>query len=101
MPTKVDLWDADGLHIWASINQDKALTTSGRDPGPPSGFGNEYEYILTVAQADINTVVVAPGGVPGDDLLPLLEANGPMIKEKGEQAWLRSLGITLGLSYWC
>jgi hypothetical protein len=100
MTTKVDLWDAGGLHIWAEINSDKALTISGQDLHPPGPFGDEYEYVLTVAPADIDTVVVALGGAPGDDVLPLLKANGPMIKNTGEQAWLQSLGITPELWNW-
>ncbi len=63
-----------------------------RGPRPP-GDGGEYEYFLAIEQEDIFRVVAALGGAHGDDVLPLLQANGEMIYHAGEQTWLKSLGI--------
>jgi hypothetical protein len=39
----VDLYDRDGLHIWADLNAKGALVISGQDLRPPFGW-DEYEY---------------------------------------------------------
>ena len=73
-----------------------ALTISDQDLAQPSSSRTSTSF----AKPDIDTVVVALGGAPGDDVLPLLQANGPMMKVKGGQAWLHSLGITPELRNW-
>lgn len=94
------LWDADGLHIWANFDEERNLVISGQDLNPPAPFGDEYEYALTVQREDIDKVVEALGGVRGEGVMRLLEAHGPEIKSKGEQAWLESIGVTPKLWSW-
>jgi hypothetical protein len=96
MSESVTLWDRDHLHIWAEITNGSRLRIAGQDLRPPPAMGGEYEYFLTVEPEDIPRVVAALGGAKGDDVLPLLEANGEMIYHAGEQTWLKSLGIEPG-----
>ncbi len=90
MSKPVTLWDSDHLHIWAEITNGGRLQIAGQDL---RAMGGEYEYFLTIQQQDIPRVVAALGGAQGDDVLPLLQANGEMIYHAGEQTWLKSLGI--------
>lgn len=46
-----------------------------------------------MASDDVPTVVTVLGGKPGDDVMPLIEANIEMIVRTGEKTWLESLGI--------
>jgi len=55
----------------------------------PPFMGGEYEYWLTAEPGDIPRVVAALDGAEGDDVLPLLQANGEMIYHAGEQTWLK------------
>lgn len=96
MSDRVTLKDSNGLHVTAEILDTGELQIAGQDLGPPSGMGSEYEYWLTVQPGEIGRVVAALGGTDGDDVLPLLQANGEMICHTGEQKWLTSLGITPG-----
>ncbi len=85
MSERVTLWDSDRLHIWAEFTRRGQLEIAGQDLGPPSAMGSEYEYFLTVEPGEISRVVAALGGAEGDDVLPLLQANGEMIYHAGEQ----------------
>jgi hypothetical protein len=94
--TQVKLWETDGLTVRASLLEDGRLSITGQDLNAGRVFGpgnSEYEYGLTVATADVDAVVVALGGRPGDDVLALLELHGQQIVTVGEQTWLRGLGI--------
>ncbi|WP_127782860.1 hypothetical protein [Rhodococcus sp. X156] len=98
MSERVTLRDSNGLYVWAEILDDGVLQIAGQDLGPPQGLGlgSEYEYWLTVQPDEISLVVAALGGAEGDDVLPLLQANGDQICQTGEQKWLTSLGIEPG-----
>ena len=93
MSKPVTLWDSNHLHIGAEITNDGRLQIAGQDL---RAMGGEYEYFLTIEQADIPRVVAALGGAQGDDVLPLLQANGEIIYHAGEQTWLKSLDIEPG-----
>ena len=58
MSKPVTLWDSDHLHIGAEITNDGRLQIAGQDL---RAMGGEYEYILTIEQADIPRVVAALG----------------------------------------
>ncbi|WP_424638537.1 hypothetical protein [Embleya sp. AB8] len=59
--------------------------------------GPEYEYVITVAAADIPTIVRALGGAADADVLELLTRHRTAIVRKGEYTWLGELGITVEL----
>jgi hypothetical protein len=97
--TQVKLWQTDGLSVTASLLEDGRLSINGHDLQADRVFGpgnSEYEYALTVDVRDVDRVVTALGGRPGDDVLALLEVNGQQIVTVGEQTWLRGLGIDPG-----
>lgn len=48
---------------------------------------------MAVLRADGETVVVALGVAPGDDVLPLLSEHDPAIPSTGETVRLRSIGV--------
>ncbi|MEU1378280.1 hypothetical protein ABZ442_32210 [Streptomyces triculaminicus] len=90
---KVSLYAANKLWVDARINVEGKLLIQGQDLN-----NGEYEYMLSVPEAEIPKVVAALGGAPGDDVLELLAAHGPEIVRFGEMRWLKSLGIEPGFS---
>ena len=93
----VTLWAEDEWAVWArrGIDNDD-LVIFGQDLRSPSFFGadiTEYEYGLTVAEADIPTVLTALRADPGADVLDVLAASGSEMVKVGESKWLTALGI--------
>ena len=86
----VDLYDRDGLHIWADLNAKGALVISGQDLRPPFGW-DEYEYSFTIPPEDLPLIGVALGGPDDNSVLNLLAAEGERIVP-GVQGWLDSVG---------
>jgi hypothetical protein len=85
----VDLYDRDGLHIWADLNAEGALVISGQDLRPPFGW-DEYEYSYTIPPEDLPLVGAALGGADDHTVLNLLAAGGERIVP-GVQSWLDSV----------
>ncbi|MBO0652889.1 hypothetical protein J1792_08830 [Streptomyces triculaminicus] len=90
---KVSLYAANKLWVDARINVEGKLLIQGQDLN-----NGEYEYMLSVPEAEIPKVVAALDGAPGDDVLELLAARGTEIVQFGEMRWLKSLGIEPGFS---
>jgi len=86
----VDLYDRDGLHIWADLNTEGALVISGQDLKPPFGW-DEYEYSFTIRPEDVPLIGAALGGTHDDSVLSLLVAGGERIVP-GVQSWLDRVG---------
>jgi hypothetical protein len=86
----VDLYDRDGLHIWADLNTEGALVISGQDLRPPCGW-DEYEYSFTIPPEDLPLIGAALGGTHNNSVLNLLAAEGERIVP-GVQSWLDSVG---------
>lgn len=86
----VDLYDRDGLRIWADLNTDGALVISGQDLRPPFGW-DEYEYSFTIPAEDLQLIGAALGGARDDSVLNLLAAKGERIVP-GVKSWLDSVG---------
>ncbi|MEZ5090873.1 MAG: hypothetical protein R2719_14915, partial [Micropruina sp.] len=67
--------DGSWLNLWASLDGDGNLQLHGQDLGPvtrsvsPDG---EYEYVMTIAAADVPRFVELAGGTPGHNVLQLL-----------------------------
>jgi hypothetical protein len=93
---RVALWSGNKLYVDAVLRPDGTLVFQGQDLNPNNPWGAEYEYALSVGPADVPRVVAALGGSDGDDVLALLLANGERIVRRGEQGWLRTLGIDPG-----
>jgi hypothetical protein len=93
----VTLWSSEGRAVWARRGEDnRGLVILGQDLCVPPFFGEslrEYEYALTVAEADIPTVLSALRAAPGADVLDALESAGSELVRTGESKWLRALGI--------
>jgi hypothetical protein len=90
MTVMTTIWNQDRLSVKVGLTGDGSLTISGYDLKD----NNNYEYILTVAAADVPTVFAALPGPPEADLITRLQANAEMfVVNVGEQAWLESLGI--------
>ena len=86
----VDLYDRDGLHIWADLNTEGALVISGQDLRPPFGW-DEYEYSFTIPPEDLPLIRAALGGTHDNSVLNLLAAEGERIMPS-VQSWLESVG---------
>ncbi|HET9518946.1 MAG TPA: hypothetical protein VFO77_14590 [Actinoplanes sp.] len=94
--TKINLWSRNQSYVDAVLRPDGALEFLGHDLNPQNPWGAEYEYALRVEPVDVPRVVAALGGRPGDNVLALVRAYGEHIVRRGEQTWLRSLGIEPG-----
>lgn len=89
MAAMTSIWDRNKLSVEVGLKDDGSLTFSGCD-----NKGNrDYEYDITVAAADVPTVLAALPGPPEDDLITRLQWNAEMIITTGESTWLESLGI--------
>jgi hypothetical protein len=86
------MWAQDQLFVDVSVTEDGSLRFSGYD----LKGDRDYEYFLTVAEADVPTILAALPGPPEDDVITRLLSNADMIIKMGELAWLESLGITPG-----
>lgn len=89
MAQMTSIWDQDRLSVKVGLTENGSLTFSGYDLKD----NNDYEYAITVAAADIPTVLAALPGRPEDDVIRRLKANAKMIITMGESTWLKSLGI--------
>jgi hypothetical protein len=93
----VTLWSSAGRTVWARRGEDnRELVIFGQDLCVPPFFGEslrEYEYGLSVAEADIPTVLTALQAAPDADVLDVLERAGSELVRAGESKWLRALGI--------
>jgi len=83
-----------GLSVDVSRTMGGGVQFEGQDLNPTPFSDSEYEYILTVGNHDVPTIIEALGGKPSDDVLGLIEANIEKIVRTGELTWLRSLGIS-------
>jgi hypothetical protein len=96
-PRRVTLWSADGLTVQARRDPDHdGLVIEGQDLRSEAFFGTgvtEYEYALTVAEADLPAVLTALRAEPDADVLDVLAATGSEVVAAGEAAWLTRLGI--------
>ncbi len=66
----------DFRRLTASVTRDGALRVDGHDLGPGTAIvspDGEYEWVTTVAAADVGRLVVLLGGREGDDVLDVLE----------------------------
>ena len=97
---RVSLLAADSRWVWAELAESGALVISGQDLRPPPGFGDEYEWTITVEAVDVPVVVAALGGNVGDDVLALLAAHADQIIRTGESRWLRGIGVEPQLWSW-
>jgi hypothetical protein len=77
------------LSVTVGRTEDGSLRFSGYD----LEGNNDYEYIITVAAADIPTIWAALPGSPEDDVIARLAANAETVMSAGEQTWIESLGI--------
>jgi hypothetical protein len=98
----VTLWSDNGLTVTARRGIDDKLVIDGQDlkRSPlPGGEITEYEYGLTVASADIPTVLSALRAAPDADVLDVLEKAGPEVVKFGEKRWLAQIGVEV--EFWC
>ena len=66
--------------LGAFVDGAGALRVHGQDLGPGTAMvssDGEYEWFMTVAAGDVQRLVALLGGQPGDDVLELLEGEGP------------------------
>lgn len=95
--------DGSWLNLWASLDGDGNLQLHGQDLGPvtrsvsPDG---EYEYVMTIAAADVPRFVELAGGTPGHNVLQLLADrwSGPASFEL--ERMLRASDIPVELQIW-
>jgi hypothetical protein len=83
------MWVEDRLSVTVGFTEDGSLRFSGYD----LNGNNDYEYFITVAAADVPTVLAALPGSPEDDAIARLVANAEMVMSVGEKTWIESLGI--------
>ena len=91
----VTLWSANGLTVTARRGIDDNLVINGQDlrSSPILGEVTEYEYGLSVARADIPTVLAALRAAPDADVLDVLESAGTEVVRIGESRWLAEIGV--------
>lgn len=66
----------DFRRLTASVTREGALRVEGHDLGPGTAIvspDGEYEWVTTVAAADIGRLVALLGGREGDNVLDVLE----------------------------
>src|SRR5689334_7378777 len=84
-----------GLTVKAYLD-DGDLVILGEDLGASELFGedvSEYAYGLTVAAADVPTVLNALDVAAGLDVLDALVLRGADLVRIGEAGWLESIGV--------
>ncbi len=69
------MWARDGLFVSLVREDDGGL----RFDGQHLANGQEYEYSLSVAAADLPTIVAALGGGPSDDVIDLLVSHASTV----------------------
>jgi hypothetical protein len=92
----VTIWSANGLTVTARRGIDDNLVINGQDLRSSPMFGGEvteHEYGLSVAEADIPTVLAALRAAPDADVLDVLESVGSEVVRFGESKWLAEIGV--------
>jgi len=90
-PTTVTLWDIGSLYVSAELQPNGDVLIAGQDLGHP--LCDEYEYWITVNQADVPRLVTALGGTDGAHPLALLQEHAEELITKGEKTWIEDHGI--------
>lgn len=68
----------DRRYLEAHLDADGNLHIDGQDLGPGTAIvsdDGEYEWLITIAAADVPQVIGLLDGNPGDEILDLLERN--------------------------
>jgi len=93
---EVTIVSEGGLTVRAYLDEG-ALVILGEDLGASELFGeevSEYAYGLTIAAADVPTVLAALDVAAGLDVLDALVLRGADLVKIGEAGWLESIGVT-------
>jgi hypothetical protein len=62
--------------------------------------GDPYEYTITVAPQYLDAIRVALGAQPDQEAFDAIVAHSAEIMDRGEIAWLDSLGVQANLDCW-
>lgn len=88
--------DSSSLHLRAVLERDGELRIEGQDLGPVTAAmspDGEYEYFYTIRANDVPALVIALGGIPGDDILALLEERWAGEQSYGLDREIRDSGV--------
>jgi hypothetical protein len=89
-------WRSDTCTVWIDYDEAGDLVFDGYDREYLDG----YEYRITVAPAQFDSLRRALGAEPGVDMVDLVCAHVDEIMAVGERSWLDNHGIECGfLSY--
>lgn len=92
---EVTIWSDGGLTVQANLDEGD-LVIIGQDVRASELFGEdvtEYAYGITVAAADVPTVLAALDVAAGVDILDALVLRGEDLVQIGEAGWLESIGV--------
>jgi hypothetical protein len=87
-------WRSDTCSVWVGYNEAGDLVFDGYDRGYLDG----YEYWITVAPAQFDSLRRALAAEPGVDVVDLVCAHFDEIMAVGERSWLDNHGIEYGFS---
>jgi len=85
-------WRTDTCTVWVGYTDGGELVFIGYDRVYLDG----YEYEITVAPDQFDTLRGALGGQPGADVVDLVCAHVDVIMARGERSWLEDRGIECG-----
>ena len=89
------LWKNDTSWEIARVTASGDLVITGEDTEFLGEEGRNYEYSITVNEADVASLVAALGGNVDTDPLDLLKRN----PESASRAWLEAHGVPV--HFWC
>lgn len=92
----VHLEDGSWLNLDARLGTDGALDITGQDLGPVTRMmsdDGEYEWGYSVAPENVPTLVVALGGLPGEDIIDVLERCWSGRNVGGLESAIRASGV--------
>jgi hypothetical protein len=92
------LFERGSLAVWLKERRDGAFVFEGQDLHGP--FGDEYEYWITVPEAQLPAIRRALDGSEDADLFALVCDHGETIVTAGERRWLQALGIEPEFASW-
>jgi hypothetical protein len=90
----------DRRHLSARLGDTGDLLVEGQDLGPAAGGDGEYEWVRTVAAADLPALLRLLGAPPGADVLDVLEARFTGPASYDLERILRESGIPSSLWSW-